>query len=70
MRNVFVPKGRYGIVIRRSTTVFCANFFVVFWIAFLKQSLDSLQVAELNGSKRKFKEDFGRKRKKDENVCR
>jgi hypothetical protein len=34
----------------------------------LKQSLSPLQVAELKGNKRKFKEDFGRKRKKDEKV--
>jgi hypothetical protein len=37
----------------------------LFWVAFLKQSLNSSQVAELKGNKRKFKEDFGRKRKKD-----
>jgi hypothetical protein len=38
--------------------------FRLFLVAFLKRSLNRLQVEELKGSKRKFKEDFGRKRKK------
>jgi hypothetical protein len=45
--------------------VFLVKFlFRLFWVAFLVQSLNPLQVAELKGNIRKFKEDFGRKRKK------
>jgi len=36
----------------------------VFWVAFLKQSLNPLQVAETAGIYRKFKEDLGRIRKR------
>jgi hypothetical protein len=44
--------------------VFRYIFSFVFWVAFLNQRLDLLQVAELKGTNRKFKEDFGRKRKR------